>query len=175
MKCSRRARKILRVRSLWCRAAEMWHNTRLKNKLVRRQASYPFGFERVHYDEKGISREKLAFVMDLKNVRRGRIFGIRRQVQRYGVSRRLIGSSITIHFGTSRPNAPFRARPRTKLTQRTRTTCSRMASMSFRKARTCRQRWRGCIVFSQAGILYGPGKAAKRGGVATIRAGDGAE
>ena len=28
------------------------------------------------YDEAGITREKLAFVMELKNVRRGRIVGV---------------------------------------------------------------------------------------------------
>ena len=37
------------------------------------------------YDEKGISREKLAFVMDLKNVRRGRISEYADKFKGYGV------------------------------------------------------------------------------------------
>ena len=66
------------------------------------------------YDEAGIDREKLAFVMELKNVRRGRI---QEYVERYPdavyVEMRP-PPPRRIPCGTTRPTAPSPARPRTR-------------------------------------------------------------
>ena len=75
--------------------------------------------------------------------------------------------SITTRSGITRRNAPSRARPRTRSTARTRPICCATASMSFPKAPTCRPRSEGVNQFLDAGILFGPGKAANAGGVAT--------
>ena len=72
------------------------------------------------YDEAGIDREKLAFVMDLKNNRRGRISEYADKFKGRGLSRPQTRRSITIHFGITRPSARFRARPRTRSTRRMR-------------------------------------------------------
>ncbi len=92
------------------------------------------------YDEAGIDREKLAFVMDLKNNRRGRICRVRGQIQRCGLHRRSIRSSITIRSGITRRSAHFPARRKTKSTAKTRPIFCATASTLSRKARTCRRR-----------------------------------
>ena len=93
------------------------------------------------YDEAGITREKLAFVLELKNVRRGRIKEyadkFKSQV-RTGRARNL----TTTQYGISKPNVPSQAPPRTRSTLRTQPTSSREESTLYAKARTCHQRWK---------------------------------
>ena len=74
------------------------------------------------YDEAGIDREKLKFVMDLKNVRRGRIKEYADKFKT-AVYTPIDPSSTTTRSGTTRPSARSRARPRTRSTARTRRTC----------------------------------------------------
>ena len=69
------------------------------------------------YDEDGIDREKLAFVMDLKNVRRGRI---KEYADKFkgAVYTPIDAKPTTTRCGTSRPTAPSRARRRTRSTRK---------------------------------------------------------
>ena len=92
------------------------------------------------YDPDGIDREKLAFVMDLKNVRRGRIS---EYAEKYPNAVVHAGGSVartTTRSGSTRRRAPSRPRRRTRSTPRTPRTCSRTASTSSPRARTCRAR-----------------------------------
>ena len=74
------------------------------------------------YDPDGIDREKLAWVMDLKNERRGRIHRVRRALPAARPSRRPTPGPTTTRCGTSPPTARSRARSRTRSTRRTRAT-----------------------------------------------------
>ena len=111
------------------------------------------------YDPDGISSEKLSYVMDLKNVKRGRIA---EYAQKYGVK----------YFENQRPwSVPCEiALP-----------CATQNEVNATEAKTLVKN--GCIcvseganmpcsndaikVFQKTKILYGPGKAANAGGVAT--------
>ena len=86
------------------------------------------------HDPAGIDVEKLAWIMDLKNVRRGRI---KEYAEKFG-AKYIPGS------GPGRCLAParFPAPRRTKSAARTRRRCSRTAASWFRKGRTCPPRRR---------------------------------
>ena len=94
----------------------------------------------VIYDPDGIDREKLAWVMELKNVRRGRIREYADKFKKADLHADRHEARTTTRCGTSRPIARSRAPRRTKSTPRTPRTCSRTASSSSPKARTCRAR-----------------------------------
>ena len=68
------------------------------------------------YDEAGIDREKLAFVMELKNVAARPHRGVRRARTRPRSTSRSIRSSITTRCGRTRRTARSRARRRTRST-----------------------------------------------------------
>jgi glutamate dehydrogenase (NADP+) len=91
------------------------------------------------HDEAGITREKLQFVLELKNERRGRIKDYADKFTGATYTPNNPGSGTT-RSGRSRPSARSRARRRTRSTNRTRRTCSRAVSMWCRKAPTCRPR-----------------------------------
>jgi len=111
------------------------------------------------YDPAGIDEEKLAYVMDLKNVRRGRI---REYAERYGVEYRDGQRPWAIPCDCAFP-------------------CATQNELDGRDAETLLKN--GCILvceganmpstpeavklFLSKRILYGPGKAANAGGVAT--------
>jgi len=67
------------------------------------------------FDEEGITRDKLAFVMDLKNVRRGRISEYADKFKG-AVFTKADPKLDHIRFGITRPSARSRARPRTRST-----------------------------------------------------------
>ena len=76
----------------------------------------------VIHDPDGIDREKLAFVLDLKNVKRGRIDEYAKKF----TGAKFIPATrrpTTTRCGTSRPTPPSRARSRTRSTPRTPPTC----------------------------------------------------
>ncbi len=93
----------------------------------------------VVYDADGIDREKLAFVMDLKNNRRGRISEYTEKFKK-AIFSRPTRNSTTTRCGTSRPIARSRAPPRMRSTRRMRRTSSRTDARWLPKARTCRAR-----------------------------------
>ncbi|MCL5735718.1 MAG: NADP-specific glutamate dehydrogenase, partial [Actinobacteria bacterium] len=118
------------------------------------------------YDEEGIDREKLAFVMELKNVRRGRI---REYAERYpsavytpadvaGDHNPLWSVEADAAFPCATQNEVNAADARSLLANGVKLVAEG-ANMP-----TCLE---GVEQFLDAGILYSPGKASNAGGVAT--------
>ena len=92
------------------------------------------------YDEAGIDREKLAFVMDIKNNRRGRI---KEYVDKYRTATYVAierARRRTTRCGTTRPTAPSRAPRRTRSTPPTQRISSGTGCTWSPRARTCRRR-----------------------------------
>jgi glutamate dehydrogenase (NADP+) len=117
------------------------------------------------YDEAGIDREKLAFVMELKNVRRGRIRSTPRSTRARSTGARSIRRSITTRCGTQ-GDCAFPCATQNEINGKDARTCSKNGvSTSSPRARTCRPRRTASMRFLDAKILYGPGKAANAGGV----------
>ena len=119
------------------------------------------------YDEAGIDGEKLAFVMDLKNVRRGRI-------KEY--ADKFKGAVYTpVDPGTDH-NPLWDHQGRLRLPERHAERDQRQGRREPGQERRLRgrrrrqhadRRPRASTLFLDAEILYGPGKAANAGGVAT--------
>ena len=78
------------------------------------------------YDEAGFDREKLAFVLELKNVRAAASPSTPTS-SRAPSTRRVDPAKTTTRSGITRPTAPSRARRRTRSTPRTPPTCSTTA------------------------------------------------
>ena len=119
------------------------------------------------YDEAGIDREKLAFVLELKNVKRGRI---KEYADKFpgAVYTPVDTAKASTRCGTTRPTAPSPAPRRTRSTPRTRRTCSSNGVLRGLRRRQHADRPRGRRALRRRrSILYGPGKAANAGGVAT--------
>ena len=117
-------------------------------------------------DEEGIDREKLAFVMELKNVRRGRIH---EYAEKYPSAlyteadssldhNPLWGHQASCAFPSATQNEINAHDAKTMLDNGV-TVVSEGANMPTDAA--------GVELFLDAGILFGPGKAANAGGVAT--------
>ena len=116
------------------------------------------------HDPDGIDAEKLAFVIELKNVPPRADQGVRREVPRASSLRRgrrdsPLGRPVRLRLPVRDPEQDQR-RP-------TRATSSRTAARSSSRARTCRPRPTASSASSTPSILFGPGKAANAGGVAT--------
>ena len=113
-------------------------------------------------------REARRSSMDLKNVTPRPHQGVRGQVQGRRATRRSTPSSTTTRCGTTRPTARSRARRRTRSTARTRTNLLKngvyVVGEGANMPSTIDAR---DDQFLDAKILYGPGKAANAGGVAT--------
>ena len=111
------------------------------------------------YDPNGIDAEKLAFVMNLKNVKRGRI---KEYAEKYGVEyregKRPWDVKCDVAFPSATQNEISEEDART-LVKNGCFVVSEGANMPTVPA--------GVEVFLDAKILYGPGKAANAGGVAT--------
>ncbi len=111
------------------------------------------------YDKDGISEEKLAWVMDLKNVRRGRI---KEYAQKFGVSyyegKRPWGIACDCAFPCATQNE-ISGDDAKDLVNNGCYLVAEAANMPTEPA--------GIDVFLQKKILYAPGKAANAGGVAT--------
>ena len=119
------------------------------------------------YDEAGIDREKLKFAMDLKNVRRGRIKEYADKFK--GVDVRPGGSQARLQPALEpqgRLRLPERDPERDQRQGRGEPAQERRLR-AWPRARTCPARIDAVNQFLDAKILYGPGKAANAGGVAT--------
>ena len=111
------------------------------------------------HDPAGITTEKLAFVMDLKNNRRGRISDYASKYNcEYVEGKRPWGVKCDIAFPSATQNEVNAAEAKT-LVDNGCFCVSEGANMPTEPA--------GIDVFLKAKILYGPGKAANAGGVAT--------
>jgi glutamate dehydrogenase (NADP+) len=117
------------------------------------------------YDEAGIDREKLAFVMDLKNVRRGRI---QEYAQRFkGVTftaadPRLDHNPLWSH----RADCAFPSATQNEIGGKDAANLLKGGVKLVAEGANMPTSLDGVVQFVDARILYGPGKAANAGGVA---------
>ncbi|UCC94652.1 MAG: NADP-specific glutamate dehydrogenase [Candidatus Omnitrophota bacterium] len=110
------------------------------------------------YDEQGIDEKKLAFVLELKNVRRGRI---KEYAQKYGCK----------YFENKRPwgikcHAAFPSAHENEIEENDAETLVKHGCIAVGEGANMPTTIEGIKVFHDAKICYGPGKAANAGGVA---------
>ncbi|KGE72694.1 NADP-specific glutamate dehydrogenase [Spirochaeta lutea] len=112
------------------------------------------------HDPDGITTEKLAFVMELKNVRRGRISEYAKKYPKatYKEGVRPWDIPCDAAFPSATQNELLGADAKTLLKNGCKLVCEGANMPSDKDA---------VHQFLEAGILYGPGKAANAGGVAT--------
>jgi len=111
------------------------------------------------YDPEGINPDKLAFLMDLKNVRRGRIKDYAQKFKcEYWEGKRPWGAKCDVALPCATQNEVNKEDAET-LVKNGCTCISEGANMPTTIE--------GVEVFLKAKVLYGPGKAANAGGVAT--------
>ena len=111
------------------------------------------------YDSDGIDDKKLAYVMELKNIKRGRI---KEYAEKYGVSYEAGKRPWQIKCDMAFPSATQNEINKNEAKALIDNGCicvSEGANMPTEPE--------GIEIFQEAGILYGPGKAANAGGVAT--------
>jgi len=110
------------------------------------------------YDKKGIDSKKLAYVMDLKNVKRGRIKEYAKKYScKYFEGERPWGVECDVAFPSATQNE-ISGSDAKKLVKNGCIAVGEGANMPTTPE--------GIEVFQKAKILYGPGKAANAGGVA---------
>jgi len=117
------------------------------------------------HDEAGIDRDKLRFVMDLKNVRRGRI---KEYADKY---RGVTYTPVDAQHGQSflwnhRADCAFPSATQNEITGRDAASLIRNGVQVVAEGANMPTDLDGVTQFLEAGILYGPGKAANAGGVA---------
>ncbi len=111
------------------------------------------------YDPDGIDKEKLAYVMHLKNVKRGRI---KEYAEKYGVE----------YFEGKRPwfvkcDIAFPSATQNEISEEDAKTLVENGCFVVSEGANMPSTPEAIEVYQNAGILYGPGKAANAGGVAT--------
>jgi len=128
--------------------------TELGGRVVTMSDSYGF----IH-DPKGIDREKLGFIMDLKNVKRGRI---KEYAAKYGAEYYEDKRPWIIKCDIAMPNAT-----QNEINREEAETLVRNGCICVVEGANMPSTIEAVEVYLKAGILYGPGKAANAGGVAT--------
>lgn len=118
------------------------------------------------YDEEGIDRDKLAFVMDLKNVRRGRI---KEYAEKYSSAVYMEINPSADHNGIWDHNADcaFPSATQNEISAKDAANLLENGVYVVSEGANMPTVIEGVNLFIDAGILYGPGKAANAGGVAT--------
>lgn len=118
------------------------------------------------YDEEGITAEKLAFVMDLKNVRRGRI---KEYADKYksAVYTELDPKAEFNPLWNHKADCAFPSATQNEINAKDAQNLVRNGVYCVAEGANMPTTLDGVRVFLDAGILYGPGKAANAGGVAT--------
>lgn len=111
------------------------------------------------HDPDGIDREKLNFIMDLKNIKRGRI---KEYSLKYGAGYYEDQRPWGIKCDIAMPNATQNEINREEAETLVRNGCKCVVEGANMPSTI-----EAVEVFLKAGILYGPGKAANAGGVAT--------
>lgn len=111
------------------------------------------------YDPKGIDKEKLNFAMELKNVKRGRI---KEYAEKYGVEYFEGKRPWMIKCDIAMPNAT-----QNEVTEEDAKMLVKNGCYCISEGANMPSTPDAVEVFLKAGILYGPGKAANAGGVAT--------
>jgi len=118
------------------------------------------------YDEEGISRDKLAFIMDLKNVRRGRISEYADKFKGAvftALDKKLDHNPLWDH----KAQVAFPSATQNEITGKDADNLLRNGVYVVCEGANMPTMIEGINKFLDAGILFGPGKAANAGGVAT--------
>jgi glutamate dehydrogenase (NADP+) len=118
------------------------------------------------FDEQGITREKLAFIMDLKNVRRGRISEYADKFK---------GAVYTAHdpkvgynpLWNHKAQCAFPSATQNEINGKDAANLLKNGVYVVSEGANMPTTIEGINEFLEAGILFGPGKAANAGGVAT--------
>ena len=118
------------------------------------------------YDEEGIDRDKLAFVMDLKNVRRGRI---KEYAEKYSsaVYTEIDPSADQNGIWDHNADCAFPSATQNEISAKDAANLLENGVYVVSEGANMPTVIEGVNLFIDAGILYGPGKAANAGGVAT--------
>lgn len=111
------------------------------------------------YDPRGIDTEKLKFIMELKNVKRGRI---KEYAEKYGVEYFEDKRPWIIKCDIAMPNAT-----QNEINEEEAKLLVKNGCICVSEGANMPSTIEAVQVFLNAGILYGPGKAANAGGVAT--------
>ena len=118
------------------------------------------------YDEEGITAEKLAFVMDLKNVRRGRIQEYADKFK--GILYTPVDPTLDHNpLWTHKAQCAFPSATQNEINGLDAAHLLTGGVYAVAEGANMPTTLDGVKVFLDAGILYGPGKAANAGGVAT--------
>ncbi len=111
------------------------------------------------YDEHGIDEKKLDFVLELKNVRRGRIREYAQKFKcKYLENKRPWGVTCDIAFPSATQN---------EISKEDANALAKNGCIAVGEGANMPTTPEGIKVFQDAKILFGPGKAANAGGVAT--------
>jgi glutamate dehydrogenase (NADP+) len=118
------------------------------------------------YDPEGINEEKLNFVMDLKNVRRGRI---QEYADKYNSAvYTTLDSKMDFNpLWNHKADCAFPSATQNEINRKDAENLVRNGVYVVSEGANMPTTLEGVNVFLDAGILYGPGKAANAGGVAT--------
>jgi glutamate dehydrogenase (NADP+) len=118
------------------------------------------------YDEEGITKEKLAFVMELKNVRRGRM---KEYTDKYksAVYAPLTGKEEFNPLWNHKADCAFPSATQNEINEKDARNLVRNGVYVVSEGANMPTMPDGVKVFLDAKILYGPGKAANAGGVST--------
>jgi glutamate dehydrogenase (NADP+) len=118
------------------------------------------------YDAAGINREKLAFVMDLKNVRRGRI---QEYVEKYRTAVYTPAVANLDHnpLWNHKADCAFPSATQNEINGKDAANLLKNGVYLVAEGANMPSTIEAVTQFVDAGILYGPGKAANAGGVAT--------
>ena len=117
------------------------------------------------YDEEGIDREKLAFVMELKNVRRGRI---KEYAEKYlnAVYTPVDASSDHNSLWDHKADCAFPSATQNEINEKDAQNLLNNGVFVVSEGANMPTTLEGVNLFLDKGILYGPAKAANAGGVA---------
>ena len=119
------------------------------------------------YDEAGIDREKLAFVMELKNVRRGRIKEYADKFKGATSTRRSIRSCDHNPLWDHKADCAFPSATQNEINGKDAANLLKNGVYVVAEGANMPSTIDAVNRFLDAKILYGPGKAANAGGVAT--------
>src|SRR5205085_2839188 len=118
------------------------------------------------YDEGGITRERLAFVMELKNVRRGRISEYADKFK--GTVFTPVDPKLDHNpLWNIKAQCAFPSATQNEISDKDADNLLKNGVYVVSEGANMPTTMKGVHRFLQAGILYGPGKAANAGGVAT--------
>jgi len=116
------------------------------------------------YDEAGIDREKLAFIMELKNVKRGRI---KEYADKYGVSYTPVDKNLDHNpLWDHKADCAFPSATQNEINEVDAANLLKNGVYVISEGANMPSVPKAIEQYIDAGILYGPGKAANAGGVA---------